>query len=49
MRKLAIIVHLAFVFGGFAAFFEKSKSQQAKKYAQQAKDKLFEQVPNTSR
>jgi hypothetical protein len=47
MRKLAIIILLSVFLGGFASFFEKSKSQQAKEYAQQAKDKLFEQVPNT--
>jgi ABC-type transporter MlaC component len=47
MRKLTIIILLSVFLGGFASFFEKSKSQQAKSYVHQTKDKLFEQVPNT--
>jgi len=49
MRKFNVLLFLTLIFGGSAAFFEKSKSQQAKEYAQEAKDKLFDTagVPST--
>jgi hypothetical protein len=49
MRKFSVVIFLALIFGGSAAFFEKSKSEQAKEYAQQARDKVFDSagVPNT--
>jgi len=42
MGKFNVVLFLALIFGGQAAFFEKSKSEQAKEYAQQAKDKVFD-------
>jgi len=49
MGKFNVVLFLALIFGGQAAFFEKSKSEKAKEYAQQAKDNVFDSagVPNS--